>query len=620
MIWILGAILTLFIANILKVLRQSLFVDLYDNSDKKSLMQALSISNIINYFVPFKLGYIFRIYFAGKKMKYGMSYSLATIVVEIILDFFCVSFIYFIFLILGFDSVKNILFYLISLVALLIIGIIFKICKKNVKKLIYNFSHIFNKSIELKILKSSWFTIISFENIVSQVDKIKLIFYSVSMWMLNVLSCYFFGKSIIQNTSLVNIFDLYFSHIGIRSNLVMDLSVLGINTLIYVIVSNLMLFVISFIFRKKGNKKHRELLPHSNLNDRLNFLELYFNNNDNSAYFKKYLEINNDVAIIEDFSAGSNATTMLCSKDGQLFYRKYSFGKDADKLKEQIDWIHEHESKLTLTKISNEYYSHGVCLYDMPFVDNAVSCFNFVHTNQFDYSWSTLKKALIDIDKNLHSINRRKADEETISKYIDSKVTKNIEKIESAQSIKPILKYEYIYINGKKYNNLNYFKKYLNEEHLKEIFKDDFYSDIHGDFTIENIICLKKKSKKNFYIIDPNTGNLHNSPYLDYAKLLQSIHGGYEFLMNTKNVSYENNKIEFLFTKSSVYNKLLDELVIYLKEKFGEKALKSIFYHEIIHWLRLMPYKINKNEGEKSLLFYAGLIMVATDVEKRFEK
>ena len=253
MIWILGAILTLFIANILKVLRQSLFVDLYDNSDKKSLMQALSISNIINYFVPFKLGYIFRIYFAGKKMKYGMSYSLATIVVEIILDFFCVSFIYFIFLILGFDSVKNILFYLISLVALLIIGIIFKICKKNVKKLIYNFSHIFNKSIELKILKSSWFTIISFENIVSQVDKIKLIFYSVSMWMLNVLSCYFFGKSIIQNTSLVNIFDLYFSHIGIRSNLVMDLSVLGINTLIYVIVSNLMLFVISFIFRKKGN-------------------------------------------------------------------------------------------------------------------------------------------------------------------------------------------------------------------------------------------------------------------------------------------------------------------------------------------------------------------------------
>ena len=31
-----------------------------------------------------------------------------------------------------------------------------------------------------------------------------------------------------------------------------------------------------------------------------------------------------------------------------------------------------------------------------------------------------------------------------------------------------------------------------------------------------------------------------------------------------------------------------------------------------------MPYKINKI-GENSLLFYSGLIMVATDVEKRME-
>ena len=66
-------------------------------------------------------------------------------------------------------------------------------------------------------------------------------------------------------------------------------------------------------------------MPHANLNDRLNFLELYFNNNDDSEYFKKYLEINNDVAIIEDYSAGSNATTMLCSKDGKLFLSKIFF-------------------------------------------------------------------------------------------------------------------------------------------------------------------------------------------------------------------------------------------------------------------------------------------------------
>ena len=161
----------------------------------------------------------------------------------------------------------------------------------------------------------------------------------------------------------------------------------------------------------------------------------------------------------------------------------------------------------------------------------------------------------------------------------------------------------------------------MTHEHLYEIFKNDYYSDIHGDLTIENIICVKnnKKNSKNYYIIDPNTGNLHDSPYLDYGKLLQSIHGGYEFLMNTKQVSYDDEKIEFLFTKSSRYYELYNEYTKYLLDKFKEEGLKSIFYHEIIHWLRLMPYKIEKN-GERCVIFYAGLIMVLAEVEEMFEK
>lgn len=620
MIYLIIAIFAIFIANILKVLRQSLFIDLYDDSNKKNLTQALSISNLINYIIPFKLGYIYRVCSTGKKMKYGISYSIATIIVEIILDFICVSIIYLIFLLCGIDSFKNILFYVISLGVLLIVGIALKIFKKQVKKAIYNIAHLFNKSVELKLLKSSWFTIISFENIVTKVNKLKLSIYSICMWSLNILSCYYLGKSLLKETSLIDMFNLYFSYGGMRTSLIKSLNMLGINMIIYIVLSNILLFAVSYLFTKTKTKKHEELLPHANLNDRLNFLELYFNNNDNSEYFKKYLEINNDVAIIEDYSAGSNATTMLCSKDGKLFYRKYSFGKDADKLKDQIDWIHAHEKKLTLTKISNEYYKKGVCFYDMPYVADAVTCFNYVHTTPFKEAWKTIKQALDDIDKNLHTVNKRKADKETIEKYCDTKVLKNIEKIENGEYIKPLMKYDNIYINGKKYPNLSHFKKYLNKEYLSKVFENDYYSDIHGDFTIENIICIKNgKSKKNFYIIDPNTGNLHDSPYLDYGKLLQSIHGGYEFLMNTKKVSYHDDKIEFLFTKSSTYYKLFDEVVKYLEKRFGEEGLKSIFYHEIIHWLRLMPYKIEKN-GERSLLFYAGLIMVASDVEERFEK
>ena len=179
--------------------------------------------------------------------------------------------------------------------------------------------------------------------------------------------------------------------------------------------------------------------------------------------------------------------------------------------------------------------------------------------------------------------------------------------------IKPILKYDTLLINGKEYHNLKYYKKYLSKEYLSKIFEHDVSSSIHGDFTMENIIV----TNNHFYFIDPNSGNILNSPNLDYAKLLQSLHGGYEFLMNTKNVEVEENKIRFLSSKSLVYEKLYKKYDEYLKEKFDKETVRSIYFHEIIHWLRLMPYKIEKN-GERAVLFYAEMIIVLNDVMERF--
>lgn len=628
MIYLVLAILIIVISNIIKVCRQALFIEPYEKVSYTNLTQSLSIGNLVNFIFPFKIGYLVRCYFNGKKLKNGKAFALATIVVEIFLDFVFGCLIYGVFWLFSINDIKDVIFYAILLVILLGIFIVITLFKKQVKNLVYKIASVFNSNLELKILKFFWFSIISFENIIARLNKIKLFLYSVIMWFMNVLSCFFLAKALLSfdiNVKFYELFNMFFSANGLSSSVLLEV-LKHSNTFIwilwvYCLIPSIILFIVAYKMKTKNVKKHYiEILPHINMADRLAFLEQYFNS-ENSTYFKKYIELNNDVAIIEDYSAGSNATTMLCNKDGNLFYRKYSFGKDADKLHEQIKWIHDHEKKLTLTKIDFEYYKDDVCCYDMPYVKDAVSCFNYVHTSTLEEAWKTLKAALVDIDKNLHSLNRRQADAETIEKYISTKVDKNIEKIEKSVYIKPLLKNDYVYINGKKYHNLTYYKKYLTHEHLYEIFKNDYYSDIHGDLTIENIICIKnnKKGSKNYYIIDPNTGNLHDSPYLDYGKLLQSIHGGYEFLMNTKQVAFDDNKIEFLFTKSSRYYELYNEYTDYLLEKFGKDGLRSIFYHEIIHWLRLMPYKIEKN-GERCIIFYAGLLMVLATVEERFEK
>ena len=623
------AVVFLLSAYMIKILRQAQFIEIYEQPPKNILGKALSITFLLNLVLPLRLGNIFRMFYTGKHLKNGKSFALATILIDLLLDLFTVSLVFVVLYIIGLVSKSVFLFFSITLVSILLVIVLSMILSKPIKKLILICCGIFNKSIKLKLLKSSWCFITSFKDMLKKINKWKLLLFTLLSTGLFLLSffCFslFFGE-IGSSIAFVDIYSMLYAnlfapllYVLYKGSNLMEMLYFAI----YMLVPIVFIYFGSYIYKTKfvhktKEKHYLELLPHVKSKDRLVFLEKYFSSKQ-VKYFKDYLRLNQDIAIIEDYSAGSNATTMLCSKDGKTFYRKYAFGDDAEKLYEQANWINEHKDKLTLTKIENLYYKKGVCCYDMPYVSGSTTCFNFVHTRPFRESWKNIKSALDDIDANLHTINRREADKNTIEKYIDSKVLANIEKIKQGEFIKPLLKYDYIFINGKKYHNLQYFEKYLNKDYLYEVFKNDSYSNIHGDFTIENIICLKDDiDKKGYYIIDPNTGNLHDSPYLDYSKLLQSIHGGYEFLMKTKSVSSIENKIDFLFTKSNTYYRLFNNFVEYLTKKFGQDGVKSIFYHEIIHWLRLMPYKINKI-GENSLLFYSGLIMVMTDVEEMFE-
>ena len=97
------------------------------------------------------------------------------------------------------------------------------------------------------------------------------------------------------------------------------------------------------------------------------------------------------------------------------------------------------------------------------------------------------------------------------------------------------------------------------------------------------------------------------------------MHGGYEFMMKTDSVSVTGSSIDFVYTRSAVYDRLYSFLLGYFEEHFTPQEVKSIFYHELVHWLRLMPYKLRK-DARRAPMFYAGLVMAANDVYNRFEK
>ena len=629
------AIILICIAHVMRMLRWELFVKTYEKPNTKNLLQSLSIGYFINSFIPFKAGDLVRAWISGRKMKNGRGFALATVIVDRYLDILVVGILFTIFSAFNLDSADSVWFYMFLAVGVLAVTLLVYILRGYVKRILKNIAGIFNAGIEIRLLRFFWSLIWSFKDIFKKISKTRLLLETLGMWILYLASYYCFAAFLSHQGSNVNWLDVFYMlftknsiHVGSLGAITFTQGMMNaqmIWTGIYLFAPIVILFVISLCLKSKDDEtldseeEYLNLIPQLDENERLNFLETYLSN-ERPEYIESYLKINQNILIIRDYSAGSNATTMLCMNNGNNFFRKYAFGADGDKLYQQIEWLQRFKDIIPLPDIMQYQKQDNFCYYDMPYDSQAVGLFDYAHSMPKENAWKFIKKATECLENSLYKVNQRPADKATIDEYIKSKVNKNLDKIMNAKYLKRLMEYDEIIINGRSFHNLPYYLPYLSEGHLYDIFKNDTYSEIHGDLTIENIICTRNADgDDDFYIIDPNTGNVHDSSNLDYGKLLQSIHGGYEFLMATKNVSIERNRINFVFTKSEAYTYLYDMLDKYMREHFEEERVKSIYYHEIIHWLRLMPYKIEKN-GKRVLLFYAGMLMVMNDVVNNFEE
>ncbi len=626
-IFLIVAIITLSLAHFIKILRWRLFIEIYEEPRNRNLIQALSFGYLINLFFPFRvIGDFFRAIYSGKKMKNSYSLSFSTVIVDRILDIITVGILFYIFYVFSIYNKqieKSFRFYMLFSVLIISLIILFYFLKRYIKIISLKVASLFNTNIELNILKFMWALIWNFKDIFLKINKFKILIITTLMWLLYTFSYYLFSLFLLSqnyNFRLVDIFFLLFSKDIFGTDFLLIEKKVSMFFYIYMITPIIIMLLISkFLKIKSYSKKvHIEtedyfnLFPNQDNKEKLEFLRKYFLDKDKS-YIDNYLKINQKITIIRDFSAGSNATTMLCMKKDEIFYRKYSF-EDIEKLYEQVEWIIENKKrKLPLPEIIRKEKTNKYCYYDMLYKPSSIPLFEYIHSTPFEETWEMIENILKKLEEVLYTNKLRKADTESINKYIDLKVRDNIAKIYDSKILKKLLRYDEVIINGKSYKNLSYYLKYLSKEYLYNIFKDDIYSDIHGDLTIENIICNLNTMEEKYYIIDPNSGNINNSANLDYAKILQSIHGGYEFMMRTYDISIEENQINFLFTKSQAYFYLYKKLNEYMNLKFKKEKIRSIYFHEIVHWLRLMPYKLKK-DGKRVLIFYSGLLMVLDDV------
>ncbi len=621
------AIILIIAGHMVKSLRQKQFADFYEDVKLSVFNEALAAGYIVNLAVPFRLGDLLRAFVLGRKMKNGFSFAFATVIVDRILDVIVVGFIYLILFLISpessDDAGRSAIFYVILSLAAIIMLAVVTFARRSVKKIIRTFTGIFNEKIELTLMFFFWSIITAFRDIVIRINKKKLLLLTLIMWGLYTASYYMISLVITLmggEATLMYVFSYLFSSSSIDKGNLTNAYTDGV-MVVYLALSAAVLFVIGLISSRMNENAEEDtaektmmLLPQVHESDRRSFLENYFEG-DRHAYVRGYLEANSDIQIISDHSAGSNATTLLAIKDNRTIFRKYVVGADAGKLHDQVEWIERQKEKLPLPEILFEKRGEGMTLYDMPAVTGATGFFEYIHTNPLDNSVEIISKAFDRLEEGLYSEKGGTAAPELIEEYIEKKINKNIRLIESNHRWAELLRYEEVVINGKRVRGFPYLKEALSKENLKRIFASDTVSDIHGDMTVENIITVppSEKYSDGYYLIDPNTGNILNSRFIDYSKLLQSLHGGYEFLMRTERCSIEGNEIRFMSGISRAYRDLYREYRRYLDDRFNEAEIKSIYYHEIADWLRLMPYKLEHDES-RAAIFLAGMLLSADDI------
>ncbi|MCH5277775.1 MAG: flippase-like domain-containing protein [Desulfovibrionaceae bacterium] len=628
------AIILLFMGHTVRVLRWRQFIKIYEEPNLKLLLRALSYGYLVNFILPFRLGEFIRAYCAGKKLENGVPFSLVTILLECCIDVWAVGLFFSIAIFIGnIDTVNKdtILFYIILTISMLISLILILKLHNQLKKLAKNISSMFNDNIKLRLLTILWTYISAFKDMFHRVNKMKLLFNTACMWVFYLMSYYVMSltlTSINYPTSFLDFFTLLFDSKNLNLSIVIinqNFDLLPYILILTFIAVPLILLLLLSILPKQisynlnkissshvGTQSIIYHLPQLNAKDKLTFLEKYFSSEE-QEYIKIYIHLNHDVMILEDYSAGSSATTILCMDKQSTFFRKYVFGKDTRKLQDQINWLEEHENDIPVPKIIKKQIGQNYCCYDMPCYPMAMSMFQYLHSTDLEECWGLLKAALCHLHENIHQKNVRAAEPQLIEQYIEQKVLKNLIKIEQARELDELLHYNTLIINGKTYRGYNELKQWITKPYLLKIFSQDEYADIHGDLTIENIVCLKQKSETTYYFIDPNTNNLHDSPFLDYSKLLQSLHGGYEFLMRTNSININGNEINYLFTLSHNYSDIFKKYHQFLIDTFTYTQVRSIYFHEIVHWLRLMPYKI-ENDSKRAALFFSGMIIIFNDI------
>lgn len=584
------------------------------------LLLGLAVGYLINSIVPFRVGEAARVWFVSRNGSISFSTVASTVVAERLSDLVVVG-VGGLFLLAVVDVDLNTVVLqgaaIMLAAAAALVGLAFAMKRSAAaRKLVWHGASVFNDRIRLGFLEFFWS---ASELILGRaLFSNRFLLGTVAMWAAYGASYAVFAHAVNQPT-----FDVTYSLLGLPLSTAVKHVNVGRDTAalaLLVFVTAPVVGVLVYGIFKQYPRIMRVLTRggryawNGALQDSL-VVKGRFRTDDEYGYFLASLFSGNnqvattfglqaidDGAVAKLFSGGSDAITALVDVQGKLAIRKFAVGAAGEKLKGQHDWLllHKRASELPLVDILRERPKDGCYHYDMPLVVPASDFYDFIHTAPIAESRRILTEVCAAVTAFHERHETQQADEGVVRKYLEGKVVANVKAI--IDFAKPLLGTDGFTINGQGHS-LHEWSHLLDIDWLSKQIERRAMTVVHGDLTIENVIVALGR-QPDWYIIDPNPDNIFNTRLIDWAKLMQSVHLGYEGLNRSFACNLDGTSIRIAFTKSQAYNDLHALIEHEIRARFGEQGLREVYFHELVNYLRLTPYKI-RQDPKKGLCFFA---------------
>ncbi len=633
-----AAIVCLFLGHVLKAARWGLFITPFQTVRKAHLFIALAIGYALNVVVPFRLGELARAGMLTRMSGLPLSHALSTIVLDRMCDLLVAITLVTVLVLRGWLDVPlgwSLLIGALTLIVLVLASTNHWLLKRACLAL----AAPFNERIRRWLLMACW----SFFTAVRMLTRRRRLaglfaLYSLGMWSAYLAALFLVSQAVFMNEScdfLHLLADHYLLSNLSRSSLGLPLGSSELTYLAFLLAPLALILLYGLIqsrlFRAMPivhqsitrtfdgmftAREHVRLLPFLDAGDQHLYLKSFFTSYDNRAVLT-LLEQNQDISVVRNVSGGSNAITMLALSQDRLLYRKYAIGADAARLRIQHAWLSDNAACVPTTRILATKDVAGYFSYDMPHSVAADDLFTYIHSHDVDTSWRLLRSLLDTVNDRLHQPTVRMTARGSVSAYLQKKYLANLHLVLQAPRCAVLAAPEELLINDKPCLNLGWFVDRFDEAALAERLTGDRTCTVHGDLTVENII-VDPRSQAGYYLIDPNPVNLFESEMIDFAKLRQSLHFGYEFLCRESSCRVQGRTVIFRHAISRSYQELCARLDGFVLEHFGQAGLRSVCFHELVHYARMMPYKIRQGQTSANL-FYAALVVLHNRFHARFD-